>query len=1171
MTDIEAHPTVNRLSAYVQGQLDVPEMDEIEQHLSSCDSCCHWIRDQPEDSLVAKLRGRNAATASAPLTDEEPAVEPPSDFQIPSSFVLGPGVKPALHERTTVAGPPADPPAPAGLPVELNDHPRYRIVAALGTGGMGTVYRAEHRLMDRPVALKVIRGDLLGNEALVERFRREVKSAARLVSHPNIVVAYDAEQAGGTHMLVMEFIEGTDLARLVDRRGPLPVGEACEYVRQAALGLQHAFEDGMVHRDIKPQNLMRTTRGQIKILDFGLARFASEVASLGGVTAEGMVLGSADYIAPEQIDDPHSADIRADIYSLGCTLYYLLAGHPPFPSGNLIQKLRAHGEEAPRPLVALRADVPPDVAAIVGRMMAKDPSRRFRTPDEVAQALVPFADAPSAATNLDAPARAGAHTLPAPWPSSDSAVGNQKPSGQPTRSDARPRRPWVWIAAALALLPIVAVSLALILYLLMSIRTPRGELIIESDDPDIEVIVKQGGQQVTIVDPKTSNRIELNAGRYELQLASGGAGLRLSTDTFTLKRGDKTVVSVRRLLPEPSARPGPYVLADAESADLGEIRRSDFQSPHDLLNNAFLLPDNRHVLYSTGGDFQGGQWLPGTDPALWLGDFTSMTKLPRKYTGHDPGAISLALSRDGRRAVSASEDKTLRLWDLETGQSRLIRREDGALGAVALSPDDRHAAYVCDTTIYLCDLETGDELMTFRGHELGIARIAFCGDGRRIVSCGSDKTIRVWDVETGKELRRLAHGEGVSDLAIFPDGRRVLATSGDASIVWNLETGRQVRRISRTASSVAVSPDGRRALFGKDTAVWLWDLERDEKLEQLQAYIPEYRFKELVRDLEIEQLRGHTQPVWRVAFSPDGRRGVSTSFDRTVRIWALPPGRPPGEAPVQAPQPEPSANAKGKPRPADAISPRTRAILATLDEPVPMNFAGETTLDDLLKYIQQATWKGKKPTDPGLPIYVDPLGLKEAGQTPASTVRMNVIGSPLKVTLPLLLGELGLAYVVKDDVLIISSSRGIDRERNETANPAVDASPETRAVLAKLDAPITMPFAGGSTLHDVLDYIKQATAAPGSDDISIFVDPVGLRDTGRSMDSTMSMYLEGVPLKSSLRLILKQIGLAYTVKDGVVIIGSAEGIRKQTVRLPAPSPDKADQPAAPARPAAAGP
>ena len=249
-------------------------------------------------------------------------------------IVVEPALDPALSDQRIFAGPGHGFPGMAGLPKELNDHPRYRVVGALGAGGMGAVYRAEHRLMDRPVALKVIRGDLLGSALMVERFRGEVKAAARLASHPNIVAAYDAEQAGETHLLVMEFVEGVDLAELVQRRGPLPVGEACEYVRQAALGLQHAFEDGMVHRDIKPQNLMRTTRGQVKILDFGLARFASEAASHrarvkildfglarfagqgaspGEMTSDGMVLGSAEYIAPEQIDDPHAADIRADI------------------------------------------------------------------------------------------------------------------------------------------------------------------------------------------------------------------------------------------------------------------------------------------------------------------------------------------------------------------------------------------------------------------------------------------------------------------------------------------------------------------------------------------------------------------------------------------------------------------------------------------------------------------------------------------------------------------------------------------------------------------------------------------------------------------------------------------------------------------------------------------
>src|SRR5262249_26297230 len=256
--------------------------------------------------------------------------------------------------RPEGVGPASSDRAPGvSIPRELVNHPRYRILSVLGAGGMGVVYKAEHQLMERPVALKVISSRLMGDPAMVERFRREVRSAARLF-HPNIVTAYDAEQAGDTHFLVMEFVEGTSLDRVVARDGPLPVIRACEYIRQAALGLEHAFEHGMVHRDIKPQNLMLAPAakgrpwGLIKILDFGLARLAevggvpssvssgldrsgarrAEAMGAGSdaLTETGAVVGTPDYIAPEQIRDPHTADIRADIYSLGCTLYFLLTG-----------------------------------------------------------------------------------------------------------------------------------------------------------------------------------------------------------------------------------------------------------------------------------------------------------------------------------------------------------------------------------------------------------------------------------------------------------------------------------------------------------------------------------------------------------------------------------------------------------------------------------------------------------------------------------------------------------------------------------------------------------------------------------------------------------------------------------------------------------------------------
>jgi serine/threonine protein kinase len=358
----ETHPDVDQLQAFGLGRLDAAAMAVVEEHLSFCDSCCQAIKDGLEDSFVGLLRD---STAETPDSDEV-------------------------------------------LPEALVEQSRYRLLRWLGSGGMGSVYLAEHQVMERRVALKVIRRDLTNNPRLVERFHREVRAAGRL-SHPNIVAAFDAERAGATHYLVMEYVEGTDLARLVKEKGPLAVPLACDCVRQAALGLQHAHERGMVHRDIKPQNLMLTTLGQIKILDFGLARFASEVvpnvalaeaenegaatAELGlSVTKSGLVLGTADYIAPEQADDSNKADHRADIYSLGCSLYFILAGAPPFPDANLKEKLRSHALRQPPALSLVRTDLPPGLEAVVAKMMAKDPAARFQTPAEVAAVIAPFAD-----------------------------------------------------------------------------------------------------------------------------------------------------------------------------------------------------------------------------------------------------------------------------------------------------------------------------------------------------------------------------------------------------------------------------------------------------------------------------------------------------------------------------------------------------------------------------------------------------------------------------------------------------------------------------------------------------------------------------------------------------------------------------------------------------------
>jgi eukaryotic-like serine/threonine-protein kinase len=321
---------------------------------------------------------------------------------------------------------------------------QYVLTDRLGEGGMGEVFRAKHRRMDRDVALKIIRRERLANPDAIRRFNREVQAAAKLV-HENIVLAYDADQVGDRHFFAMEFVDGANLARLVKEKGPFPIDQACDCIRQAALGLQHAFECGMVHRDIKPSNLFLSKKGVLKILDMGLARVLdpAEGEFESRITQEGLVVGTPDYLAPEQARDSRNTDIRADIYSLGCTFYYLLCGHTPFQGGTPTEKMLKHTTE-PVPSLT-RPDVPPKLAAIVYRMLAKTPEERYERPNEVAFALQPFAAPMLVPSGIlrrpDTAAPAGAEQLLA-WP--DGAAPIPQPAAQPLRqprSDSQFRLP----------------------------------------------------------------------------------------------------------------------------------------------------------------------------------------------------------------------------------------------------------------------------------------------------------------------------------------------------------------------------------------------------------------------------------------------------------------------------------------------------------------------------------------------------------------------------------------------------------------------------------------------------------------------------------------------------------------------------------------------------------
>jgi serine/threonine protein kinase len=264
---------------------------------------------------------------------------------------------------------------------------KYRVLERLGSGGGSNVYLCENPAIGNRVAVKVLYSDKAADPTMMERFRREARAAATR-NHPNIVRGFDLDQDGSLNFLVMEYIEGNSLQRIIHKLGPMDVLRACHYIKQAAQGLAHIHEHGLVHRDIKPANLLLDRAGTVKVLDMGLARFTQEENFV--LTQQDTVLGTADYIAPEQTRDSHRVDIRADLYSLGATFYYLLTGRTIFPKGTVAQKLVWLQTQEPPSVSLFRPEVPEELVKLVEKMMAKDPLQRFATPAEEVQALEPW-------------------------------------------------------------------------------------------------------------------------------------------------------------------------------------------------------------------------------------------------------------------------------------------------------------------------------------------------------------------------------------------------------------------------------------------------------------------------------------------------------------------------------------------------------------------------------------------------------------------------------------------------------------------------------------------------------------------------------------------------------------------------------------------------------------
>ena len=368
-------PNRAELALFVSERLDDSAASQIAAHLATCSAC---------RSTVEELSSSSKLLSPSFRQDDTPFIREPTLNESRNS-VKEVGVE-------SPASPVSDK-SQSRIPESIKSIHGYEILEKLGEGGMGAVYKARHTRLKKIVAIKMLRNDRLEDQHAVARFEREMEAVGKL-EHPNLVRAMDAGEQDGTHYLVMEYVPGIDLSKLVARHGPLPIADACELIRQAALGLQSAHEHGLVHRDIKPSNLILSTSGTLKILDLGLALLGGESGWDGReLTDPGQMMGTLDYMSPEQGAGSKKVDIRADIYTLGATFYKLLTGQAPFGGEKYatpMQKLAALATETPTPVQSLRAEVPPALAAVVIKMLARDPRSRYTTPSEVARAIQPF-------------------------------------------------------------------------------------------------------------------------------------------------------------------------------------------------------------------------------------------------------------------------------------------------------------------------------------------------------------------------------------------------------------------------------------------------------------------------------------------------------------------------------------------------------------------------------------------------------------------------------------------------------------------------------------------------------------------------------------------------------------------------------------------------------------
>jgi serine/threonine protein kinase/WD40 repeat protein len=746
----------------------------------------------------------------------------------------------------------------------------YILLEKLGEGGMGQVFKARHRHMDRMVAVKVLTPALVENKQAVARFRHEVQAAARL-SHPNIVTAHDADQSDGRLFLVTEYVEGQDLARLLKARGALPLAEALGYALQAARGLQYAHGKGIVHRDIKPGNLLLDREGTVKILDMGLARIGQEEERGGErLTQSGQMVGTCDYMAPEQALDTKTADHRADIYALGCTLYRLLTGELPYRGETLIQVLLAHREAAIPSLCRVRPEVPAAVDAVFQRMVAKTPEARPQSMAEVIAELEACLKPPA---------------------------GRQ--AAKPSR-----RKPAA-LFVGLALAGIIVVSLAIILRL----RDPNTgkETAVHIPDGSDVTVGKQGELQVTL--PKAADR------RPQGHADVAGKASAAPAQSKPASQPPQADPPVQGLEQEVAAAAS--LAADDPKLEALWRKVALFQTTADWPQRERLQPLLARL--ASPLDKLDGETLPPLDVPVEK-DVPLVGVIEPSLPQHWNTIWHLAVGHGGVAAASAGEDGTVRLWHLR--QRRLMRTvvlDDKHFFGLAFSPDDKTLAIAQRNMIRLLGVSDG-VLTDFDQTDGEPSSLRFTSDGKGLVAIveGNTRQAVTWDVAT--KQKRQTHDlpaglrccgispdgalavlgpaqEGVGEVTLWdvvkgnarhlgvldlvhaafsPEGKLVCLAEKDRGEIYSVADGKLLRTFETPdISRCAISADGRVVGTGYYRSV-LYLSQDDQAMSRIG-----FHFSESQRHI-------YCLPM---AFLPDGATLLTGGGDGDLRLWDLTTGR----------------------------------------------------------------------------------------------------------------------------------------------------------------------------------------------------------------------------------------------------------------------------------------